>query len=118
MPASVGEQILDTVGYVVIFRLIFVSNIIISDAAAVRQIVIYTSALLPVSLLPGLEGMVGSVYLSVALVGGLAFLGLAMLGLRRTTRSKTGWSKGLFFYSILYLTVLFLSLVLDSGGLS
>lgn len=89
-----------------------------TDAAAVRQMVIYTSALLPVSLLPGFNEMAGTIYLAVASLGGLVFLVLGILGLRETTRSNTTWAKGLFFYSILYLTVLFLSLVLDSGGIS
>lgn len=88
-----------------------------NDAAAVRQILIYTSALLPLSLLPVVNGLAGRMYFAVALLGGLVFLGLGLLGLKRSVRTKTSWAKGLFFYSIFYLTVLFISLVTDSGGL-
>ncbi|MFB6344371.1 MAG: heme o synthase [bacterium] len=89
-----------------------------NDAAAVRQIVIYTSALIPLSLLPSMSGLGGRFYLLTALVGGIIFLAGGLLGLKKRFRKNTYWAKALFFYSIAYLTVLFVSLLMDSGGVS
>lgn len=90
----------------------------INEAAAVRQIVIYTSALLPLSLLPVVSGLAGELYFIVALGFGLGFLALGLLGLRGTIRESELWSKGLFVYSIAHLTVLFVTLAVESGGTS
>ncbi|HTU99257.1 MAG TPA: heme o synthase, partial [Luteitalea sp.] len=49
-----------------------------SGRSTARQTVMYTAALLPVSLAPALMGLAGPLYFIVALVLGVAFLALAM----------------------------------------
>lgn len=75
------------------------------------QITIFLLTMLPVSLLPYLRGMAGQLYLWVALVLGLAFLGFGLYLLRAKTR---GAARRLFLASILYLPVLLGVLVLDA----
>jgi protoheme IX farnesyltransferase len=73
-----------------------------------RQAVLYTTALVPVSLLPTALGLTGPVYLVGALLLGLAFLGLAgafSIDPNRTTARR------LLFASILYLPLVLVLLV-------
>lgn len=97
------------------------------------QIMIYSLALVPVAVLPGVLGMGGMVYLSVSILGGLAFLGLAA----RLFASKAGDepdkaeavgreaalydvraqakpARDLFAFSILYLMALFAALLVEN----
>lgn len=90
----------------------------VDDAAAVRQIVVYSAVLLPLSLLPVHYGMAGSLYFGVAAVLGAVFLGVGALGLKPSIRRRAAWSRGLFIFSILHLTVLFAGFFVDPGGLS
>jgi len=80
------------------------------EAATKRQILFYSVALLPVSLLLYSLGLAGSIYAGVATVLGTGFVLLAAF-----VNSKTGerWAKRLFLYSLFYLAALFLALVLD-----
>lgn len=90
--------------------------IAIGDAGARRtgrQAVLYTAALIPVSLLPSALGLCGLVYLVGTLVLGLAFLVLAgwfaIVPERRTARQ-------LLFGSILYLPAVLILLLIDHVG--
>lgn len=75
-----------------------------------RQIVLYSLALLPVSLLPTLLGMAGRVYFYGALALGLGFLGSGISV--AVTRSNVH-AKRLLQASIIYLPLLFGLLMLD-----
>jgi heme o synthase len=75
-----------------------------------RQIVLYSTGLVAVTLLPWAFGSVGLLYLASALGLGAIFLGLAER-LRRETTSRRAVL--LFHYSLLYLALLFAALALD-----
>jgi heme o synthase len=75
-----------------------------------RQIVVYSAALVAVTLLPWAWGSAGLLYLSCALALGAVFIWLAER-LRRETSSRH--AVFLFHYSLLYLALLFAALALD-----
>ncbi|HVZ41513.1 MAG TPA: heme o synthase [Candidatus Kapabacteria bacterium] len=75
-----------------------------------RQILLYTSALLPVSLLGTTIGMTGPYYFYSALALGVGFLAL---GLRLAFTRKNKHAKHLFYYSLLYLPLIMLAMALD-----
>jgi heme o synthase len=75
-----------------------------------RQIVVYSVALVAVTLLPWAWGSAGLLYLSCALALGAVFIWLAER-LRRETSSRH--AVFLFHYSLLYLALLFAALALD-----
>jgi protoheme IX farnesyltransferase len=82
------------------------------------RILVYTIALLPVSLVPVLVGMTGNLYIAGALASGVGFLYFAArLGrLRRPVddpRSR-GYARQLFYCSILYLPLLFVFMMSDA----
>ncbi len=79
-----------------------------------RHILIYTAALLPVSLIPTLVGMAGLVYFSGALVLGLIFLYYCF---RLALSKENSSAKQVFYYSLLYLPLLFLVMAIDRGPL-
>jgi protoheme IX farnesyltransferase len=75
-----------------------------------RQILLYTAALLPVSLIPTTLMIAGNIYFIGALILGVAFLALCvMLAITR----KNKHAKYIFYYSLLYLPVLLIIMVLD-----
>ncbi len=75
-----------------------------------RQTVVYTAALLPVSLAPTLIGMTGTIYFVGALALTVGFLVLATrFGLTRRTPD----ARWLFFGSILYLPLLWILMIAD-----
>lgn len=77
-----------------------------------RHAIACSLALLPASLCPFLLHLVGPVYLSGALVLGLAFIGCALqFGRHLTVHS----ARQLFFVSILYLPALLALMLLDKG---
>ncbi|HEY2481426.1 MAG TPA: heme o synthase [Caulobacteraceae bacterium] len=78
------------------------------EDATRRQILFYSLVLTPLALAPFLTGLGGSVYLAVAAVGGLAFLGLAIRLARHADRVD---ARRLFSFSILYLFALFAALL-------
>src|SRR6478672_1924750 len=80
------------------------------DVETARQIVLYSVALVGVTLLPFAWGTLGLVYLSCALALGAVFIWLAER-LRRETSSRR--AVFLFHYSLLYLALLFAALALD-----
>jgi protoheme IX farnesyltransferase len=77
-----------------------------------RQILLYTLALVGVTLLPGLLGTFGAVYLCAAAVLGGVFCALAYRLYRESTPARAGV---LFHYSLLYLALLFAAVALDAA---
>ncbi len=77
-----------------------------------RQIILYTFALIPVTLLPTVAGLTGGFYFFVALALGMLLLSLGMIGLRHLDRN----APHLFRASILYLVILFTLMFLDKTG--
>jgi protoheme IX farnesyltransferase len=75
-----------------------------------RQAVVYSAALLPLSLAPTLIGMAGTIYFGGALVLTLLFLGAAVQF--AMTRALSD-ARRLFFASILYLPLLWIVMIFD-----
>ena len=80
------------------------------DRETARQIVLYSLALVAVTLLPWAWGTVGLLYLASALALGAVFVWLAER-LRRDNTPRRAML--LFHYSLLYLTLLFAAMALD-----
>ena len=76
-----------------------------------RQIVLYSLALVGVTLLPWAWGGAGPVYVVCALALGAVFVGMAEK-LRRDTTPRRAML--LFHYSLLYLALIFAALALDA----
>jgi protoheme IX farnesyltransferase len=75
-----------------------------------RQAVVYSAALLPLSLAPTLIGMAGPIYFTSALVLTLLFLGVAIrFGMTRDVRD----ARRLFFASIVYLPLVWILMIAD-----
>jgi protoheme IX farnesyltransferase len=73
-----------------------------------RQAVVYAAALIPVSALPAVVGVSGTVYLAVAMVLGIGLLGLAIsFAAARTDQT----ARRLFFGSITYLPILWIAMI-------
>ncbi|MFQ5766902.1 MAG: heme o synthase [Acidobacteriota bacterium] len=77
---------------------------------AAGQVVLYTTALLPVSLLPAAVGLGGRLYLLAALLLGCLFLGE---GLRFAFGRTTAAARRLLLASIIYLPLLWTALMID-----
>ncbi|HEY1923383.1 MAG TPA: heme o synthase [Tepidisphaeraceae bacterium] len=75
-----------------------------------RQILLYSAALLPVSLLPVMFGVTGEIYTISAVLLGVGFFAACMSCATRRTRAE---ARKLFFASIIYLPVLLAVLMLD-----
>jgi protoheme IX farnesyltransferase len=75
-----------------------------------RQALLYSLALVPVSLLPALRGEAGAVYVAAALVLGLAYVASAALFALEETQSR---ARSLLFTSLVYLPALFSILLMD-----
>ncbi len=75
-----------------------------------RQIVGYTLALLPVSLVPAWLGMAGAIYFFGALILGLLFLHISLVAAKTKTKLQ---SRRLLQASVLYLPLLFALMVLS-----
>jgi heme o synthase len=74
------------------------------------QVAVYTSTLVPVSLLPSLVGLAGPAYFLLALVLGLGFLFVSLrFAIRRTGRD----ARMLFLASITYLPLIWIAMVAD-----
>ena len=80
------------------------------DAAARRQIVVYTLVLVAVTLAIVLTGALGPIYLVGAALLGAGFIALAIVNL---LARRQHWSRVLFDYSIAYLGLLFAVMVAD-----
>jgi protoheme IX farnesyltransferase len=79
-------------------------------ASTGRQMVSYSAALIPVSLLPSAVGLGGTLYLFAALWMGIGLLGLSIAFARHMTRDR---ARRLFYGSLLYLPVLWVLLVVE-----
>jgi len=75
-----------------------------------RQVVLYGAALVPVSLMPAVLGLLGGVYFAGALALGLAYLAAGVAFARRRTMLGARW---LMFASIVYLPAVLLAMLLD-----
>ena len=75
-----------------------------------RQIVLYATALVPVSLMPSLIGMAGAAYFACAVLMGLAFLSFGVSCATSRTRAD---ARKLFVASIIYLPLLLAVLMVD-----
>jgi heme o synthase len=80
------------------------------ERATARQIVLYSFALVGVTLLPWAAGGAGPVYVVVALALGAVFVGMAERLRRDLTPRRASI---LFHYSLLYLALVFAALALD-----
>jgi protoheme IX farnesyltransferase len=74
------------------------------------MIVLYSVALIPVSLMPVQVGVAGQAYFAVALMLGLAFLSFGVSCATSKTRED---ARKLFFASIIYLPALLGVMMLD-----
>ncbi|MCU1274460.1 MAG: protoheme farnesyltransferase [Bryobacterales bacterium] len=79
-----------------------------------RQIILYASLLIPVSLAPGLVGMSGKLYLLGALALGVWFL---YSGVRAATERTILRARGVLLVSVFYLPLLYGLMLLDRPGL-
>ena len=75
-----------------------------------RQILLYSVALVPVSLMPVMVGLAGQAYFAIAMMLGLAFLSFGVSCATSKTRDD---ARKLFFASIIYLPALLGVLMLD-----
>jgi protoheme IX farnesyltransferase len=79
-----------------------------------RQILLYGMVLIPVSLLPGILGMSGRIYLVGALLLGLCYL---YSGVRVTLERTLSRARGVLLTSVLYLPLIYGLMLLDRPGL-
>jgi heme o synthase len=83
-------------------------NVTAGEAATRRQILIYSLLLAPLAITPAFTSLGGPIYLTIAALGGAAFVALAVRLLARAQRTD---AKRLFGFSILYLFLLFAALL-------
>jgi heme o synthase len=81
-----------------------------TGARAARHTMMFTAALIPISVLPTLLGVAGDIYLVGAVVLGLGFLALTTSMLRKPNE-RIAWR--IFTGSIIYLPILLLLMVVD-----
>jgi protoheme IX farnesyltransferase len=79
-----------------------------------RQIVLFGLALIPVSLIPGMLGMSGRIYLIGALLLGMWYL---YSGVRVALERTPVRARGVLLTSVLYLPLIYGLLLLDRPGL-
>ena len=72
--------------------------------STVRQILAYSLALIPISMLPRWLGMTGNVYVAGALLLGLGYFYAGWLASRERTRAR---ARGILLASVIYLPVLY-----------
>ena len=77
-----------------------------------RRVLLYTLLTLAVTLLPGVTGTFGPVYLAFAALLGALFLGLAWRLWRSPTRERAAVT---FHYSLLYLALLFVGVAVSAA---
>ena len=73
----------------------------------------WSIVLLPVSVALYPLGIAGPIYLTVASILGVIFIGYAVAGLR--TKADEVWARKYFLYSLVYLMTLFAAIVIDAG---
>jgi protoheme IX farnesyltransferase len=89
--------------------------VVAGRAATTRQILIYSIALLPASVLPWALGYAGMVYGATAVTCGAIFVALALQLARRPETGRRAAHR-LFVFSISYLFLLFAALLVDHLG--
>jgi protoheme IX farnesyltransferase len=89
--------------------------IVAGRAATMRQILVYSLLLVPVSMLPWALGFAGAIYGAVAAVSGTILIALAVQ-LRRSREADGRAAHRLFAFSVLYLFVLFAALLASNGN--
>lgn len=87
--------------------------------SVVRQMLVYASTLIPISLMPSLFHMAGKIYVVSALLLGLAFLyfvyRLARTKLPTTSPESRKLARQLLQASVIYLPLLFAVMMMDGG---
>lgn len=78
--------------------------------AAFRQVLGYSLALVPASLMPSFLGMTGTLYLCLALVMGLGFLYFAWLASLQRSKAQ---AKVLLHVSVIYLPIVYAAMMID-----
>ena len=94
---------------------LFVLPIDGGDRVTRWNVLLWTIALVPASLLLVPLGLAGPWYGIAAAIGGLLFVGLSLRG-GFCKNAERRWATGLFVYSIVYLSVLFAMLAADGRG--
>jgi len=84
------------------------------DRAAQWGILLYATALVPLSVLLFLTRYVGLVYLFAALVLGVIFVAYAIRLLRTAAAKQRSVARGVYLYSLLYLALLFVAIMVDT----
>ncbi|HEV2010178.1 MAG TPA: heme o synthase [Candidatus Limnocylindria bacterium] len=84
------------------------------DRAAQWGILLYATALVPLSVLLFLTRSVGLVYLFAALVLGIVFVGFAVRLLRSAAAKQRSVARSVYLYSLLYLALLFVAIMVDT----
>lgn len=80
-----------------------------------RQVIVWTLALVPASLMPAAVGLTGAAYFFGALVLGVAFAGFALSFARSRTNDA---ARRVLLYSVIYLPCLLALMVIDKGGVA
>lgn len=83
------------------------------ETVAKVQAIAWAAVLIPISVALTPLGVTGNIYLVVALLAGLAYLGFAILGLQREGAGNLRWARQLFAFSLVYLPVVTVALVVD-----
>jgi len=86
--------------------------VVAGAAATKRQMLIYTVALLPITLAPVALGVVGGLYATGALIAGVLFL-ICALGVMRDETDRA--ARRMFGFSIFYLFAIFALLIADKS---
>jgi heme o synthase len=94
------------------FRMLSADDV--SGARTARHALLFALLLLPVSVMPAVQGLAGGVYLAGAVILGVVYAGLGAALLARRT-NRRAWR--LFFGSVVYLPVLLLLMVLDKTAI-
>ena len=89
--------------------------VVAGKVATVRQILIYSALLAPISLLPWALGFAGAIYGATAVMCGGILIVLA-LQLWKSRGVDRRIAQRLFIFSISYLFMLFVALLIDHGG--
>ena len=88
--------------------------VVYGDRAAQWGILLYATALVPLSVLLFLTRYVGLVYLFAALVLGIVFVGYAVRLLRAAAAKQRSVARSVYLYSLLYLALLFVAIMVDT----
>lgn len=77
-----------------------------------RQILLWTLAMIGVTLLPVASGAAGAAYLAIAVALGAIFAALAV---KLVLEPGIRWARATFHFSLLYLALIFVALVIDAA---